>query len=329
MTYILGVDGGNTKTIALVARLDGTIVGAGRAACGDIYATTPEPALEQIKLAVDAALAQAAATRDQIASGCFSLAGADWDEDYAFLKAALEQQGSGAVVSVYNDAIGALRAGSPTGTGVVIACGTGTACGARSADGRFWHTSFWQEAYCGHEMGSRALRAVYRADLGIDPPTALTAPILAHYHQPDVESLLKYFTALGHEHHPAAKIARLSRIVMDEAALGDPAARKIIEDMGRGLADYALAAARKVGIAPDPLVLNGGVFKHGSRVLIDVILKHLRPAAPNVNPILSRHEPAVGALMLAFEQHGIALPPRSEVLANLEASVPGRDLFHT
>ncbi|MEO8378016.1 MAG: hypothetical protein ABI579_10125, partial [Candidatus Sumerlaeota bacterium] len=69
-------------------------------------------------------------------------------------------------------------------------------------------------------------------------------------------------------------------------------------------ADYALAAARKVGIAPDPLILNGGVFKHNSTVLIDVILDRIRPFAPNVNPIMSRHEPAVGALMLAFEQHG-------------------------
>src|SRR6185312_1179927 len=37
MSYVLGVDAGNTKTVALVARLDGTVVGAGRAGCGDIY----------------------------------------------------------------------------------------------------------------------------------------------------------------------------------------------------------------------------------------------------------------------------------------------------
>ena len=37
MQYVLAVDGGNTKTIALVAALDGTILGAGRGGCGDIY----------------------------------------------------------------------------------------------------------------------------------------------------------------------------------------------------------------------------------------------------------------------------------------------------
>ena len=37
MQYILGVDGGNTKTIAIVADLDGTILGTGREGCGDDF----------------------------------------------------------------------------------------------------------------------------------------------------------------------------------------------------------------------------------------------------------------------------------------------------
>ena len=40
MTYVLGVDVGNTKTIALAVGREGTIVGAGRGGCGDIYDTT-------------------------------------------------------------------------------------------------------------------------------------------------------------------------------------------------------------------------------------------------------------------------------------------------
>lgn len=36
MQCVLAVDEGNTNTIALVAALDGTILGAGRG-CGDIY----------------------------------------------------------------------------------------------------------------------------------------------------------------------------------------------------------------------------------------------------------------------------------------------------
>lgn len=41
MQCILAVDGGNTKTISIVAALDGTILGAGRGGCGDIYNARP------------------------------------------------------------------------------------------------------------------------------------------------------------------------------------------------------------------------------------------------------------------------------------------------
>lgn len=33
MKLVLGVDGGNTKTLALIARDDGEIIGTGRAGC--------------------------------------------------------------------------------------------------------------------------------------------------------------------------------------------------------------------------------------------------------------------------------------------------------
>ena len=44
MPHVLDVDAGNTKTVALVALLDGTIVGSGRAGCGDIYGAVSEAA---------------------------------------------------------------------------------------------------------------------------------------------------------------------------------------------------------------------------------------------------------------------------------------------
>ena len=43
---LLGVDGGRTKTVALVAEPGGAIVGAGRAGCADIHAAaSAEPAI--------------------------------------------------------------------------------------------------------------------------------------------------------------------------------------------------------------------------------------------------------------------------------------------
>src|SRR5260221_657893 len=120
MTHVLGLDAGNTKTVALLARLDGVIVGAGRAGCGDIYgAGSPEAALVQIDAALAGALKQAGDGLDltRLAAACGSMAGADWPEDIELIRCELAARGPTRNPSVYNDALGTLRAGTPARIG--------------------------------------------------------------------------------------------------------------------------------------------------------------------------------------------------------------------
>jgi N-acetylglucosamine kinase-like BadF-type ATPase len=132
--------------------------------------------------------------RDALVAGAFSMAGADWPEDFDLLQAAMEQRGFGRRILVVNDAIGGLRAGSPDGMGVAVVCGTGAGTGAHAPDGRVWHTSFWQEPNGSHDLARRMLRGVYRAELGIDPPTMLTRRVLDFLGQSTVEDVLHLFT---------------------------------------------------------------------------------------------------------------------------------------
>jgi N-acetylglucosamine kinase-like BadF-type ATPase len=330
MPGVLGVDGGNTKTIACVADLDGRIIGSGRSGSSDIYGyPSVEAAVAELAAAVEAALAEAGCSREELVSGGFSLAGADWPEDYRDLQNALRARGFGQTITVYNDAIGALRAGSPDGTGVVIACGTGGAIGARNASGQFWHTSYWQDSLCGRELGQQMLRAVRHAALGIEPPTTLTAHVLTYFSQADVEGVIRRFF-LRPVHPPGdQEVSKLAPLLLTEAENGDIAARSIVEDHGRRLAEYALAAARKVDIENTPftLVLNGGVFRHPGQLLKTVIADRIRQTSPDMQWVLSRHEPVIGALLLAFEAIGI--PITASLLAHLEQTAPPAALFKT
>lgn len=330
MSYVLGVDGGNTKTIALVARTDGAIIGVGRGGCGDIYgASSPQAALAQIELAVQTALQAAQVLPNELANGTFSLAGADWPEDFDLLYAAMQERGLGRSVMVVNDALGALRAGSPDGTGVSVVCGSGTAIGARAADGRFWHSSFWQEPQGAGELSDRALRAIYRAALEIDPPTRLAEGVLAFFGAESVEEVLHRLTA--REHRKLTDRRLLARVVLDTAEAGDPTARRIVITHGRSLGDYALVAARKTGLgaggAPFTLVLAGGVLRHQSALLRDTLIAQVRASAPGVRPIHSRLEPAVGALLLALEAAGSMID--AALLAELERTLPPHSFFAT
>jgi N-acetylglucosamine kinase-like BadF-type ATPase len=327
MDYVLGVDGGNTKTIALVANCDGVIAGSGRGGCSDIHgAGSPEAALVQLDAAVSGALQSAGVEPGQLAAAAFSLAGADWPEDFALLRAALGQRGFARNLEIVNDGLGGLRAGSPDGCGVAVVCGTGVATSARAPGGRVWWSSYWQEPQGALELGEKTLRAVYRAELGLDPPTALTGRVLAHFGVETVEEVLHRMTA---RQRPRAYIDRLAPALLDEAAGGDAVARAIVQAHGAALGDYALIAARKVGLDSGPfhLVLSGGVLRHPTHLLRDALVERVRAAVPGVRPISSRLEPAAGAVLLALDAAGRAVDP--PLLERLSASLPEAALFST
>jgi len=326
MSYILGVDGGNTKTIALVAQLDGRIIGAGRSGCSDLYgATSVEEAIAALEQAVQSALREAGLQSKSLTSAAFSLAGADWPEDFDLLQKAVEQKGFGRTRLVVNDALGALRAGSPDGLGVSVACGTGAAVGARAPDGRFWHSSFWQFHHGSGHLGHKTLEAICRAELGIDPPTKLTAHALEILGQPNVEAVLH--SIMARKAQTSAK--KLTRVLLDEAGHGDLTAKRIVQEHGAALGDYALAAARQVGLegAPFTLVLAGGVLCHPSQFLADCLIERVRTKSPEVRTIYSRFEPVVGALFLALEAAGQVID--EALLSRLVPTLPPMSLFET
>ncbi|HET8986619.1 MAG TPA: hypothetical protein VFN03_12765 [Trueperaceae bacterium] len=93
------------------------------------------------------------------------------------------------------------------------------------------------------------------------------------------------------------------------------------------MADYAKAAARHVGLDPIEctLVLNGGVFRHPSDMQRVAVMQALgRRATGNQRPAAS-HEPAVGAVLLALEVHGVVVD--AAVMLAIEESLPPAEVY--
>jgi len=317
---VLGVDGGNTKCVALLARRDGTVVGAGRAGSADIYNTTPENALVEIEAATATALAAADASATDIDAAMFSLAGADWREDFDFLRSELSRRLAGVgQLEVVNDALGALRAGTSDGVGLAVVCGTGGCVGARSPGGEVWHSSWWGLHTGGWAIGTEALDAVYAAELGIAPETSLSAGALEVFDAASVEEVLHSFTRRGGR--PPFEASLFAPAVLRHAAGGDAVARRVVLEAGAVLGGVAAAGARIVGLSgsPYPLVLLGGVLRgSGSELLIREITSRL----PDGVPVETRFEPAVGALLIAFDAIGVV--PDEDRLAE---TIPGPEIF--
>jgi N-acetylglucosamine kinase-like BadF-type ATPase len=337
MQCVLAVDGGNTKTIALVATLDGTILGAGRGGCGDIYNASAgtdwldsaTAAVANIEYTVISALQAANVKASDLVAGMFNMAGADWPEDFSFLHTSMEALGFGRTILIQNDALGVLHAGSLDNTGVSVVCGTGAATGARGPDGRVWHSSMWQnQAQGGAQLGQKTLDAVYRAELGIDLPTTLTQRVLAFFDLNTVEELLHLFTSRV-KTAPTNSVRHLTSILLDEAQADDSVARRIVQEHGWTLGKYALVAARRVGIEGTafPLVLAGGVFRHPSSLLSEAIIESVRTTSPAVRPTRYRFEPIIGVLFSALEIAQVAI--NDALLEKVTTTIPGESLFMT
>jgi N-acetylglucosamine kinase-like BadF-type ATPase len=328
-SLLLGLDGGNTKTVALVAEPDGTIVGAGRAGCADIYnAESEQAALDAIRDATLEATTSAGASAAHLAASAFSVAGANWPEDINLLHNAVERFGLGGTTHIFNDAIGALRAGTPDGVGIGVTCGTGVAIGARNHGGHIWYSGHWMVALGGAELGKHALDAVFEAHLGLREPTSLTEAMLDHFEVATVEEILYRVTARG-AGWTTQDQARLAPLLLDQAAAGDDRSRDIVLYAGKRNGEVALVAANAVGLAGQPtrLVLNGGVLHHSSRLFADAISSAVQGAIPALETIDAAPEPVIGALLLAMDL--AELPTEESVLARLDATLPGPELFAT
>ena len=155
-------------------------------------------------------------------------------------------------------------------------CGTGTAVGARAADGRIWNASFWAEPSYRYSLSRGAIEAAARAEVGIDEPTLLQQLVPASTGHGSVEELLRAMTMLGARRPPLGLPAIA---LLDAADQGDATARRVLGEVADAIVEMARASARHAGLAaPTPIVLAGGLFRHHT----DVLERALAERAPGV-----------------------------------------------
>ncbi|NIN65421.1 MAG: ATPase, partial [Anaerolineae bacterium] len=195
MSYVLGVDGGASKTLCLVGSADGHVLGFGRGGGSNHQVCGLDSALAEIAHSVGEALAQAQTSPQEVQLGMFCLAGADLPEDYAMLSQSIQELGVCQQAVVKNDTMAALRSGLSRPWGVVVICGTGTNAAGRAPDGReiilpgLGHISGdWGG---GEEISQQIIRLVMRAWDGRGKSTVLTQMVLEALGAPSVELLLR------------------------------------------------------------------------------------------------------------------------------------------
>ena len=322
---VLGVDGGNTKTIAVVADLAGNVVGVGHGGCTDVHGVDPPAgACAELSRVVEAALAAASCSSRELDAAVFSLAGVDWPEDRARLHSHLVASFDfGPDPVIVNDAIGGLRSGAPDWEGIALICGTGNAVGARHRDGTVFHLGFWPDTIGAVVLSGFALDAVQRDHLGLGPPTSLTGRALELYGVGDAIELLHLFTRVDDSYGHAEQV-RMSPVLFDEAERGDEVARQLVVTAGRALGAQGRISAHRVGldVAGSPVVMAGGLFRHPTTLLADAVMTEL----PGAVAVRTSRPPVIGPLLVALDTLGRPCDPdllHRSLRAAVDPTAPG------
>ncbi|ESQ85130.1 hypothetical protein AEAC466_05310 [Asticcacaulis sp. AC466] len=312
MGYLLGVDGGGTKTeFVLVDE------------AGQVCATCQSGTSYHIQIGFDG-------LRDCLSFGVHSVldqvGATPADIAYAFfgLPAYGEDSAAEAMLDVLPEAVLGHRryacgndmicgwAGSLGGEdGINIVAGTGSIGygehqGA-SARGGGWGEVFSDEgsAYWIAISGLNAFSRMADGRLAKGPLYDIFMQEMALKTDLDICGYV-----FGREAPSRDRIAALSKWVAEAAGQGDRAALRIFESAGFELAMIVDAIRLKLNYAPDApvdLSYSGGVFRCGSLIL-DPLQRHLEAAHPRYRFVSPRYAPSIGAVLYAARLLGRPFP---------------------
>jgi N-acetylmuramic acid 6-phosphate etherase len=307
-TLFLGIDGGGSHTVALVARAHAeatgserwTVLGRGQAGPSNLHAVGKARALAALDQAVAGAFAAAGLARRPVAAICLGMAGVDRpDEKAEILEWARQSNLAGQVITT-NDAALLLAAGTPHGWGIAIVAGTGSIAFGKSPDGRTARAGGWGyllgDEGSGYLLVMHALQAVVRAADGRSPPTVLTERLLTRF---GLQRPSELIPTVYRGAWDRARLAALAPLVL-EAATTDTVAQAIVQRGAAELADMTAAVARGLGLDRIALALTGGLLLESESYRAKLI-DALHALDVHADPVALVHEPAEGALRMAIE----------------------------
>jgi N-acetylglucosamine kinase-like BadF-type ATPase len=300
--FFVGVDGGGTKTNAVVIDNDISVLGEGRAGASNPVVVGVEAAARAVESAIRMALSSAGLSFGRVASAYLGIAGVEHPEGFRNAKEALRANLTGLNFELGTDARVALAGATDLKPGVAIISGTGSiafGCNDRGDEARAggWGSTIGDEG-SGYYIARRGLTAVAKAYDGRGPETKITDMLRKHAGVSTPADLLRVI------YYPFAnnsEIAGYCRLVVEAAKSGDEIALEILTSAGRELGLAVTSVIKRLGMESEtfPVAYIGSTF-HAGELLISPMRAIIDNVAPHANIQKPLHSPVIGAAKLAM-----------------------------
>jgi len=296
MSYVVGIDGGGTKTVGILADDAGNVIRRAESGPSNNHVVGEEETAKVLKDVMDA-------LNIPIASCgvlCLGMAGLGRADDREVIGRICSSLGFRKNIILTHDARIALVGGAMKQRGVIIIAGTGSIVYGVNESGEERRVGGWGHILgdegSGYDISRNALQAILRAHDGRSCETILKDKILHKLGLERPEQLVKWAHAADKK-----KIAGLASSVFEAWAENDRVAQKIICYAADELilATQVVIKNLKLEDSFFNIVLSGGIFGHQPN-FIKLMQKRLKDIAPKAKASLSRREPAYGAVLLAI-----------------------------
>ncbi|CAN7590837.1 N-acetylglucosamine kinase [Paenibacillus sp. LjRoot56] len=299
----IGIDGGGTKTSCLIGDEYGNILAYCVGDSGNVNSRSWQEVRTTLIELIHKCLYISRSESSQLSGIYLGLAGSD----RATEKELISKDLSGlfpvnTAITINNDAVTALAAGTWGGAGIVLIAGTGSiAYGYSPSTGASVRVGGWGHIFgdegSGYDLGKKALTAVVQQYDGYGRITLLTNLILSRLGLQEPAGLINI---IYHAENPRKTVADLSVVVMEAARLGDTVALEIVEHSISNLISLVRSAKTKLFYEAEelPLILNGGLFS--DHLFESSFLARVNMLALGLQPRKPNFPASVGAYMLAL-----------------------------
>jgi N-acetylglucosamine kinase-like BadF-type ATPase len=300
MRHVLAVDGGGSKTDAVLLDETGTVLGWGRGGPVHGYYSTPE----EVAASYEQAITQAMGDREV---SDLTIAGAP--RSGRLLEAAcgkaerFEHVSCGEVDTAF--------ASVQREWGMVILSGTGSFAFGLTPDGKARHFGgmgpILGDYGSAYQIGLFGLRAAFASRWTRMRKTSLETAVPPVYGLPDLKAVFERVYGPGLARR---EIAAVSRVVNEQAEAGDRVAIGCLRGAADELAALALDVINELKQRDMAFPMIGvGSVAQGSRLWWARLCERVREAAPQVEPIIPQVRPVIGAALLGFKRLGIEWTP--------------------
>jgi len=301
---VVGVDGGGTKTEAIIMDADLRVIGEGRSGASNPLRVGITNAAAAVREAIDEACAAAKVRRSDLDAAEVGLAGARRRELRERMRETLMPLGI-RDLEVVTDADIALYGATDGAPGLVVIAGTGSICCGINARGKKLCAGGWGpiagDEGAGAWIARRALRAIAYASDGRGPQTLLTEFACNYFHVSTADDLT---TAIYAPTITNERIAGFGRDVVEAAKRKDEVAERIIFEGGTELGFAAAAVIKNLQMERErfQIAYVGGVFRAAGEMILKPLKIEVAKVAPRAYFEPPHFSPAVAAARMARER---------------------------